>query len=232
MNDSQKLAVRPRALLGKKVKALRRQGVLPAVVFGGHADSTPIETDAHSFQLGYRRWGNTTLLTLEGLPDGEVPALVSEVARDPRTGRILHVDFARVSLTEKTHAEVPLHFVGEAGAVKNFNAVLVHGMDHVRVEAFPQDIPHRIDVDLRPLEEVDDTVHVRDLIVDTTRVRILNDEDELVVKAVPARVEEAPTPVAPVLEGEAPAAAEGEEAEEKPAAGATPKGGAEKAEKA
>lgn len=228
MNDSQRLAVRPRAVLGKKVKALRRQGVLPAVIFGGHAESTPIETDAHTFELGYRRWGNTTLLTLDGLSDGEVPALVADVARDPRSGRLLHIDFARVSLTEKTHAEVPLHFVGDSGAVKNFNAVLVHSMDHVRVEAFPQDIPHRIDVDLRPLQEVDDAVHVRDLVVDITKVRILNEEDELVVKAVPARVEEAPTPAAPAAEGE-PAAAEGEEAEEKPAAAAPER---EKAEKA
>jgi len=237
MNEAQKLAVRPRVVLGKKVKALRRQGVLPAVVFGGHADSTPIETDAHAFELGYRRWGNTTLLTLEGLPGGEVPALISEVTRDPRTGRAFHVDFARVSLTEKTHAEVPLRFVGESGAVKNLNAVLLHAMDHVRVEAFPQDIPHRIDVDLRPLVELDDAVHVRDLIVDTTKVRILDDEDELVVKAVPARVEEAPAAAAaPVVEGEAAEAEEGEGAEEKPAAptaakGAAPKGAPEKPEK-
>ncbi|HUG56044.1 MAG TPA: 50S ribosomal protein L25 [Candidatus Limnocylindrales bacterium] len=235
MNEAQKLAVRPRTVLGKKVRALRRGGVLPAVVYGGHADSTPIETDAHTFALGYRRWGRTTLLTLEGLPGGDVPALISEVARDPRTGRFFHIDFARVSLTEKTHADVPLHFVGEAGAVKNVNAVLVQAMDHVRVEAFPQDIPRRIDVDLRPLEEVDDAVHVRDLVVDTTKVRILNDEDELVVKAVPTRVEEEPVApaAAPLAEGEVEAAAEEAEGEAKaaPAAGgsaraATPAKGA------
>ncbi|MGH2450601.1 MAG: 50S ribosomal protein L25 [Candidatus Limnocylindria bacterium] len=220
MNDAQKLAVRPRTVLGKKVRALRRQGVLPAVVYGGRADSTPVETDAHAFALGYRRWGRTTLLTLEGLPGGDVPALISEVARDPRSGRFFHIDFARVSLTEKTHADVPLHFVGEAGAVKNLNAVLVNAIDHVRVEAFPQDIPRRIDVDLRPLEEVDDAVHVRDLVVDTTKVRILNDEEELVVKAVPTRVEEEPVApaAAPVAEGEAKPVAEEAEAEAKPAA--------------
>src|SRR5881296_544354 len=110
MAEAQKLAVRPRTILGKKVKALRRTGVLPGVLFGGREDSRPVETDLHTFELSYRRWGNTTLLGLTGLDGGEVPALVYDVSRDPVSGRMLHVDFARVSLTEKTHADVPLHF--------------------------------------------------------------------------------------------------------------------------
>src|SRR5436190_1282291 len=117
MAEAQKLNVRPRVVLGKKVNGLRRKGLLPGVVFGGRADSTPVETDQHAFELSYRRWGNTTLLSLTGLDGGEVPALIYDVSRDPVTGRMLHVDFARVSLTEKTHADVPLHFVNESPAV-------------------------------------------------------------------------------------------------------------------
>ena len=64
MAEAQKLAVRTRAVTGKKVNALRRRGILPGVVFGGHADSLPVETEAHAFELSYRRWGNTTLLAL------------------------------------------------------------------------------------------------------------------------------------------------------------------------
>ncbi len=227
MAEAQKISVRPRTVQGKKVARLRRGGVLPGVVFGGHKDSTAVETNMHDFELGYRRWGNTTLVTLEGLPEGETPALISDVSRDTVNGRLLHVDFHRVSLTEKVGAEVPLHFVHESPAVKN-GGVLVHAIDHIRVEAYPQDIPHAIEVDLARLVEIDDAIFVRDLAVDTSKVEIQDDPDELVVKAVPVRVETAPTavagiPSAPTAEGEEAEAAEGEE---KPAAGKPTPGGA------
>jgi large subunit ribosomal protein L25 len=216
--EAQTLAVRPRQVVGKKVAQLRRDGVLPGVVFGGRKDSTSVQTDLRSFERSYRRWGNTTLLSLEGLDGDAIPALIHGVARDTLTGRLLHVDFQRVSLTEKTHAEVPLHFVHESPAVKTLGAVLVHARDHVTVEAFPQDIPHSIDVDLQPLIEIDDALYVRDLVVDKTTVRITDDLDELVVKAVPVRIEEEPVVAAAVpAEGEVPV--EGAEA---PAEGAAP----------
>lgn len=219
MADAPKLAVRPRTILGKKVNALRRQGRLPGVIFGGHADSVPVETDASAFVRGYRRWGQTTLLSLSGIDGGEVAVLIHDVSRDPRTGSLLHVDFARVSLTEKTRAEVPLQFSGESPAVRTLGGVLVHALSHLRIEAFPQDIPHQIPVDLSKIEQIDDAIYVRDLIVDATTVRILNDADELVAKAVAARVEEEVKPAA----AEA-VPAEGEVAEEgaPPAAGTAP----------
>jgi large subunit ribosomal protein L25 len=244
--EAQKLNVRPREVLGKKVKALRRKGLLPGVVFGGHADSTPVETDLHTFALSYRRWGNTTLLSLIGLDGGEVPALVHDVSRDPVTGRMLHVDFARVSLTEKTHADVPLHFVKESPAVKTLGAVLLHALSEVTVEAFPQDMPRAIEVDLSGLQEIDDAIFVRDIVVDATLIKIENDPDQLVVKAVPVKVEEEkPAEVAAPVEGEAvpvgeegeavaPAGAEGAKgaapgAKAAPAAEATAKGAPPKA---
>ena len=228
MAEAQKLSVRPREVLGKKVNALRRKGLLPGVVFGGRADSTPVETDLHAFELSYRRWGNTTLLALTGLDGGEVSALIHDVSRDPVSGRMLHVDFARVSLTEKTHADVPLHFSKEAPAVRGLGAVLLHAVSEVRVEAFPQDMPHRIEVDLSGLEEIDDAIFVRDLVIDATLIKIENDPDELVVKAVPVKVEEEkPAEVAAPVEGEA-VPAEGAEGE----AAAPAAGGAEGAKPA
>ena len=220
MAEAQKLSVSPRQVLGKKVNTLRRKGLLPGVVFGGHLDSTPVETDQHTFELSYRRWGNTTLLSLTGLDGGEVPALIYDVTRDPVSGRMLHVDFARVSLTEKTNADVPLHFVNESPAVRTLGAVLLHARSEVTVEAFPQDIPHAIEVDLSGLLEIDDAIFVRDLVVDATLIKIENDPDELVVKAVPVKVEEEkPAEAAAPAEGEeVPEGEEGEAAE--PTAGA------------
>ena len=211
MADAQKIAIRQRTLTGKKVNRLRRDGVLPGVVFGGHKDSTPVETDLKHFERGYRRWGNTTLVTLEGLADGEVPALIHDVTRSTLTGALLHVDFQRVSLTEKVHAQVPIHFVGESPAVKG-GGVLVHAMSEVNVEAFPQDIPHAIEVDLSKLLEIDDSLYVRDLSVDASKVEILDDAEDLIVRVVPVRIEEeAPAAAAAAAEGaEGAAPAEGE----------------------
>ena len=217
MAEAPKLEVRPRTVLGKKVGALRREGRLPGVIFGGHADSTPVETDTSIFQKGYRRWGQTTLLSLTGVDGGEVPVLVHGVSREPRTGSLLHVDFVRVSLTEKTHAEVPLHFVGESPAVRTHGGVMVHALSDVRIEAFPQDIPHQIDVDLSKIEQIEDTLYVRDLVVDASKIAILNDGDQVVAKAVAPRAEEEVVKPAAAVEGEV--AAEGEAAAEE---GATP----------
>ncbi len=223
MADAVKVAVRQRTVLGKKSESLRRQGILPGVIYGGRSESQPVETDARAFEVGYRRWGSTTLLSLEGIGGDGMPALITGVSRHPVTGKILHVDFERVSLTERTHAEVPLHFTGSAPALK-VGGVLVHAMEHVRVEALPQDIPHRVDVDLTKLEDIDDALYIRDLIVDTTTVQLLDRPDALVVKAVHQRVEEvAPTPAAATaVEGAVPA--EGEAAAEgaAPAAGGPP----------
>ena len=229
MADTQKIGIRTRTVTGKRVSRLRREGVLPGVVFGGHKDSTPVETDLKEFERGYRRWGNTTLISLEGLPEGEQPALIHDVSRSTLTGQLLHVDFLRVSLTEKVHAEVPLHFVGESPAVKG-GGVLVHAKSEVNVEAFPQDIPHAIDVDLSKLLEIDDSLYVRDLIVDTTKVELLDDADDLLVRVVPVRIEEeAPAPAAAVpAEGEVAAPAEGEAAPAGKPGAPAPKGEGQK----
>jgi len=219
--EAQKIAIRPRELTGKKVGRLRRAGVLPGVVFGGHKDSTPVETDMKEFERGYRRWGNTTLINLEGLGDGGQPALIHDVTRSTLSGELLHVDFLRVSLTEKVRADVPLHFVGESPAVKG-GGVLVHAKSEIAVEAFPQDIPHAIEVDLSPLLEIDDSIYVRDLKVDTTKVEITDDGDELVVRVVPVRVEEEPTPAAAAVPAEGEVVEGAVPAEGEAAAGAAP----------
>jgi large subunit ribosomal protein L25 len=115
---------------------------------------------------------------------------------------------------------------------------MVHALSEVRIEAFPQDIPHQIDVDLSKIEQIEDTLYVRDLIVDATKIEILNDADQVIAKAVAPRAEEVVEKPAAVAEGEA---VEGEAAAEgaapaaagaaAPAAGAAAKGGAAPAAK-
>ncbi len=230
MAEAPKLEVRPRTVLGKKVGALRREGRLPGVIYGGHADSTPVETDASTFLKGYRRWGQTTLLSLTGLDGGEVPVLVHDLSREPRTGSALHIDFVRVSLTEKTRTEVPLHFMGDSPAVRTQGGVMVHAISEVRIEAFPQDIPHQIDVDISKIEQIEDTIYIRDLVIDTSKIEILNDADQVVAKAVAPRAEEVVEKPAAVegeaVEGEVAATEEGAAPAAAGAAGAAPAAGA------
>lgn len=168
-----------RRTLVRTAKALRREGYLPAVMYGAHFPSTPILLDAHSAGLKLAKVSSSTLVYIE--LDGEThAALVREKQRDYIKNRLLHVDFQVVSLTEKIRTTVSLHFEGVSPAVKDYNGVVVTSLDEVEVEALPQDLPERIVVDLSKLARIGDTIHVRDLEVGKG-VKVLNDPDEVVV---------------------------------------------------
>ncbi len=168
-----------RRTLDRTAKALRREGYLPAVMYGAHFPSTPILLEAHSAGLKLAKVSSSTLVYIE--LDGEThAALVREKQRDYIKNRLLHVDFQVVSLTEKIRTRVGLHFEGVSPAVKDYNGVVVTSLDEIEVEALPQDLPERIVVDLSRLERIGDTIHVRDLQVGKG-VEVLNDPDEVVV---------------------------------------------------
>lgn len=168
-----------RRLLDRTAKALRREGYLPAVMYGAHFPSTPIQLEAHSAGLKLAKVSSSTLVYIE--LEGEThAALVREKQRDYIKNRLLHVDFQVVSLTEKIRTTVSLHFEGVSPAVKDYNGVVVTSLDEVEVEALPQDLPEHIVVDLSKLARIGDTIHVRDLEVGKG-VKVLNDPDEVVV---------------------------------------------------
>lgn len=182
------LNAKPRQVTGKKVKALRRQGLLPAVIYGKHFDPMPIVLDAHEASKVLAHLSTSSLVTLQ--VDGkEYPALVREKQRDFIKNRLLHVDFLAVSMTEKIRTTVAIELVGTAPAVKDYNAVLVTGLDEVEIECLPSDLPDRIVVDLSVLKEIGDGIYVRDLPL-SDRVRVLDDPDELIVVATSAEAEE------------------------------------------
>jgi len=168
-----------RSVTGKQVKALRRQGLLPAVMYGHTFAPIAISLDAHSTSLILASLSSSTLVNID--LDGQVQAaLVREKQRDPVKRNLVHVDFLVVSLTEKLRTNVSLHFEGVAPAVKDFNGVVVTSVTEVEVEALPQDLPERIAVDISGLEKIGDALHVRDLKV-SAAVVILEDPEEVVV---------------------------------------------------
>lgn len=192
------LKAEKREVVGKQVRALRRQGRLPAVIYGRHITPMNITLDAHSASLTLSKLTSSSLVTIE--VDGEeYPALVREKQRDFIKNALLHVDFLAVSLTEKITTYVAIQLEGTAPAVKDFNAILVTGLTELEVECLPTDLPERIVVDISGLKEIGDGLYVRDVHV-SDKVKVLDDPDELIV-------------VATAMAAEEEAAAEGEVAE-------------------
>lgn len=177
-----------RDVVGKQVKALRREGKLPAVIYGRHTDPINVNLDAHIAAVALAKVTSSSLVTID--VDGtEHLALVREKQRDYIKNKLLHVDFLAVSLTEKLRTVVPVHFVGLSLAVKDFNAVMVHNLEELEVECLPADLPERIDVDISSLNRPGEGIRLRDVHV-SDNVRLLGDPDTMVAVATFAKVEE------------------------------------------
>jgi large subunit ribosomal protein L25 len=177
-----------REVIGKQVKAMRREGKLPAVIYGRRTEPIAISLDAHSASLALGRLTSSSLVTIE-LDGKQYPALVREKQRDYIKNRLLHVDFLAVSLDEKITASVRLNFIGVSVAVKDYDAVLVHNLDSLQVECLPGDLPEQIDVDISVLDRPGESIRVKDLQV-SDKVTVLDDPETTVAVATFARVEE------------------------------------------
>ncbi|HMG18267.1 MAG TPA: 50S ribosomal protein L25 [Gemmatimonadales bacterium] len=201
------LKVAPRDVLGKKVGALRRQGVTPANIYGSHVDSQSIQLSTEELRHVIKTAGRNDIVYLRLDGDEPRPTFIRDVQQNPVTDAILHVDFLQISLREKVRADVPLHLVGLAPAVDTLGGILMHGLDHVSVEALPTEVPSFIEVDVTSLAEINQALHVSDVPV-PEGVTILTDVEQVIAKVAPPAVEPEPE-VAEEAE-----AVEGEEAEE------------------
>ena len=168
-----------RNVTGKQVKALRRQGLLPGVIYGRHIEAFPIQMDAHDASLILDKLTASSLITID--VDGEkFNVLMRDRQRDVIFGDLLHVDFLVVSLTEKLRATVELKLVGEAPVADNPEVVVTQVLNAIEIEALPQDLPEVIEVDISTLETVDDEITVADLNLGED-IAILTDPSETIV---------------------------------------------------
>ena len=188
-----------RDVVGKKVRALRRAGRLPGVIYGRNVEPVSISLDAHDAALTLRKLTSSSVVTIN-LGGKEYPALVREKQMDFIKNKLLHIDFMAVSLTEKITASVGIHLDGTALAVKDFNAILVTGLTELEVECLPTDLPERFVVDVSGLAGIGDGVYVRD-VTPPANVKILDDPEEMIVVATAMAAEEVEEEV--VVEGEA-----------------------------
>ena len=213
------LVAHTREIKGKKVNTLRRQGITPVNLFGHNIESLALQCDSLQLKKALAGTGTTGLLNLT-IDKAKKPRSVMfrEIQREPLSGEVLHVDFYQVDMDKKVKAEVPVVTVGNAPALKMKENFLAHELNSLFVECLPGKIPSRIEVDLSPLMEAGQAVHVKDIKLGEG-ITILNNPEQAVVKISLRFVEkEVPVEAVAAVEGEAGAEgavpAEGEAKEE------------------
>lgn len=224
-----------RTITGRKVKKLRREGLIPAHVFGHKVETIHVQVNKPEFLKVFGQAGETGIVDL-AIDSKSHPVMIRNVQIHPVTDETLHIDFYQVNLSEKVTVNVPLEVVGESPAVEKKIGLLLTPVTEVEIEALPADIPESIEVDVSALANIGDEIKVSDLKVDRSKVKITTPEEliaaqigELVTKemeAVEAEVE------AEQAAAEAQAAPEAEEITETaaPAAEETAEGKQPKAE--
>ena len=199
------LQVDPRTVTGKKVRALRRQGIIPAHLYGKETESLAVQAKTQQISNLLRTASRNAVIDLQINGESAPRAVVLRgVQRNPVTGELVHIDFFQISLTEKLRFEVALIITGEAPAATVYGGVLLQNMDRLPVEALPADVPESIEVDVSGLEEIDSSIFVRDLPI-PANVDVLAEPDQVVAKVAAPKL---------VVEEEEEEAIEGEELEE------------------
>lgn len=198
MMDAIEILANPRTVKGKQVKALRRAGLLPAIMYGVGMEPKILELPAHETELILQNVSGSTLVDLKIGKDIH-KVLVREVQREAISRKPIHVDFLEVAMDVTIRAVVPIELVGEAPAVRELGGVLVSGLNDIEVEALPADLPDRISVDISVLKKFDDSITVGDLVVGEG-VTILTEPDEAIAN-ITYQMEEVEVEEVEVLEG-------------------------------
>lgn len=175
------LDAEPREIIGKRVKQLRRQGLVPAVIYGSHIDPIAITLNFRDLSKALSGLTASSLITIK-VKGTEHNTLVRDRQMDYIRNEIIHVDFQAVSLTEKIRANVVILSEGTSPAVKDFSAVIVTGISEIEVEALPQELPEKFVVDLSVLKEIGDSITVKDLDI-PGNVELLTDPEEVLFVA-------------------------------------------------
>lgn len=197
-----KLAGDVRTITGKKNRALRKQGLVPGVVYGPTDEPVTVQFVYREVEVTLMRAGGTNLIDIE-VGGKTYPSLAREVQRDVVRGDILHVDFLAVDLSQKIRVDVPVIMEGRSPLVASREAILITGPSTLTLEVFPQDIRDRILVDLTPLDTMGAEILVKDLKF-KEGVTVINEPNEMIAKVVqPAAARRAEADAMEAAEGEA-----------------------------
>ncbi len=189
------------------------QDQIPAVIYGKGVETQSLKLTRGEFEKVFRTSGESNLIELD-FGQGGVKVLIKEIQRDVLKNFVTHVDFYQVNMSEKIKAEIPLHFIGEAKAIKELGGTLIKDMDAIEVECLPGDLVDHIDVDISVLNTFDDAIRQNDLVI-PKGLELVSDTNEMIAAVREPKVEAEPEPVASGATGEAPKVEEEKAGEEK-----------------
>lgn len=185
--DRLSLNAQERKILGKKVKKLRADGLLPGHVFGKGVDGEPVAVKRDEFLKTFHLAGETGLVDLKIGSEKVRPVLIRDVQYDPITDSPIHIDFYQVNLSENVKVSVPVVQIGdEPEAVHLGEAIVLQTINEIEVEALPADLPEKIEVDISKLLAIDDAITIGQLALDREKITTHADSEEIVVKLAPA----------------------------------------------
>ncbi len=185
------LRVSKRNIFGKKLKKLRKEGMIPANIYGPNFKSTAIVVGAKDFLKTYKITKKTGIIYLKYEKE-EIPVLIKNIQRHPIEDIILHIDFRKIDLKQKIQTEVPIKIIGKSEAVVQKGGVLLTQSSKLLIEALPQDIPQSIEIDISSLKEIGQEIKVSDL-PKSSKYEI-KDGPEKVIISIIAHKEEKITP--------------------------------------
>lgn len=184
------LEAKIRKIKKKKVKSLRRNKILPAVLYGSKIkDSLLLEVDEKEFEKVYSLAGESSLISLK-VGDKNIPVLIHEIQKDHLTDKVIHIDFYNPSLEKEVEVTVPIILEGEALAVKELGGTLVKNIAELKVKSVPDKLPHEIKVDISVLKTFEDRILIKDLKL-PEGVKVSHSPEEILFfVAKPEKVEE------------------------------------------
>ena len=185
---SLQLKANRREILGKKTCFLRRQGTTPTHLFGHKIESLSLECQTAELAHIVGQAGMTQLIDLS-IDNDKQPkkVIIREIQRHSISRQLIHVDFFQIKLTEKMKADIPIVLVGEAPALKEKGRIISQSLTHLSVESLPDKLPPHIEIDLTPLTEMGQAIHVSDIVLDPA-VTITTSPERLVVKIAEAAI--------------------------------------------
>lgn len=175
--------------MGRKVKKLRREGKIPAVIYGGGVKNQPLWVNYPDFQKAFKEAGRSAILELDIDGKKKANVLIQDVQLDPLTGNFSHADFFQVRMDQKIETEVPLEFIGESEAVASLGGVLNKSLDAIPVSCLPADLPAKLEIDISALKTFDDLIKIKDLRI-PDKVKVLIDLETIAANVAPPRSEE------------------------------------------
>ncbi len=180
-----------RIILGRKVKQLRKEGLVPGHVFGKGLETEHVSVNAKEFAKVLAQAGETGLVDLKIGVDKIRPVLIRDLQHHALTGNLLHVDFYQVNLSVKVTVPVPINLIGdEPESVHLGETVVLQPLSEVQVEALPADLIESLEVNISTLKEIGDVITVNQLSYDHSKITVLAEPEEVVVKLDTAVTEE------------------------------------------